>query len=288
MAPGAPWLTTIATFLALILSGCVGGESKADDPAGASETPVGTVSAEGGVDQTGTIRGVVTDDELVPIKNATVAVKDTKLQVVTNDGGAFEFLQVPFANYTIFVQALGYQTGQKAARLDADRPEAELKFELVSLVIAEPYHTTNTWAGKMSCGLALVPWCGILDELNQDYGTPNPTNERWLFNWTIPGGVAPSNTVFELAWTASIPGTATEFALLGLSGFSNTVSGSSVLRMEIDGESWADDLKKDKNYKFQIGVYPELVDPVVDQRYDLHRSDFFVEPSPEGWSYLAK
>lgn len=275
-------LTTVALFL---LAGCTSGQSSDVAPP-SSEAPIGTVSAEGGTESSGSIRGVVTNDELLPIANATVGIVEANLEVTTTEAGAFEFLQVPFGKYTVVFQALGYESKSLGAKTDELNVTADLKVTLVALVIVESYHTTFTWSGKMTCGLALVPWCGIFDELNQDYGTPNPTNERWLFNWTYPGGAPPSTVIFELVWTPSISGTAKEFVLLGLSGFGNQASGPSVLRMELDGALFADDLKREKDFRFRIGVYPELVDPVIDQRYSLHRTDFFGDPAPEGYSFL--
>lgn len=278
-------LLAVLTTFAFLLSGCTTAEPAAAPPSPAA--PVGTVSAEGGGTAVGTIRGVVTDEEAMPIQNATIAVKELNLELTTTEAGAFEFLEVPFGKYTLIAAILGYNSATRSVTIDAENPDAETTFSLTALVVREIYHTTFTWQGLMTCGATLVPWCGILDELNQDYGTPNPTNERWLFNWSYNSKIGPESTVFENVWTPTLPETAKKMTLLGLSGTGKSATGPSVLRLEIFGDEFADDLKSNPNYKFRIGVYPDI-EPVVNQKFQLHRSDFFGEVAPEGWSYLTE
>jgi len=147
-------LLAVLTTFAFLLSGCTTAEPAAAPPSPAA--PVGTVSAEGGGTAVGTIRGVVTDEEAMPIQNATIAVKELNLELTTTEAGAFEFLEVPFGKYTLIAAILGYNSATRSVTIDAENPDAETTFSLTALVVREIYHTTFTWQGLMTCGATLV------------------------------------------------------------------------------------------------------------------------------------
>jgi hypothetical protein len=191
---------------------------------------------------------------------------------------------VPVGRYDVLTTKIGFENG--AQRIDVRAGEtAHVNFTLNPIEVApEPYTTVQQFDGLMSCGFAFVPVCGITDELNQDYGTPNPTEEHWLFNWAYDHSIVPTAVVFELVWQPSIPGTAEQFNLLGVAGFGESATGPSVLKMVVPGSSFSE-IKDDPLTVFSIGVYPDLT-PVVAQRFTLYRTDFFFGEPAEDYSIL--
>lgn len=267
------------------LAGCVSGEggAPAASPSPSSTVAVAPPSETSAADETGSVEGVVTDEEAVPLAGADVLLRELTIQAKTDPNGSFAFTSVPPGKYSVIVALVGYVDEGKSVQVLAGEV-SEVTFQLVRLAVVESYHTTHLWKGKMSCGAVLVPWCGIMDEANQDYGTPNPTEERWLFNWTYASSVVPAQVIFELVWTPTLPQTAQRFTILALTGFTGQSTGPSVLRLEVDGDQF-DEVEEDPDEYFRVGVYPDI-EPVVDQRFDFYRTDFYGTPAPEGWSVL--
>lgn len=286
-------LTVVVTLLVL-LAGCAGSGAPKDAPA-EPRVPVGEASYEGNETQSeaaaavGGIEGTVVDEEQIPLAGVKIAVAELKLEVLSDSNGSFAFLDVPVGRHELYTQLIGYESAARSVEV-MEGETSDVSFVLVRLAAIVAYHATTTYAGKMTCGAALVPWCGVFDEANQVYGTPNPTNERWLFNWTYPGGEAPAQMVSELVWQPATGYTAKAFivALLIDDAIAQDEEGPSPVRMVTEGSVIAGKLKSNPNYKFQIGIYPTLMDLVVDQRFTLHRTDFYGEPAPEGWSFLTE
>jgi hypothetical protein len=190
-----PGLLVGSTILVIVLSGCSGGKVAEASPS--SGVPTGSAVFESD-DLAGTIAGLVTDDEKAAIKAATVVLVELNLEVRTGDGGDFRFENVPLGTYKLSASKLGYTAGIKKVNLTEDGQELKADFLLEPIAIVEARHVTQTWNGKISCGILLVPVCGILDEFNQDYGTPNPTEEHWLFSWKYEGTDVPVAMVTEM------------------------------------------------------------------------------------------
>src|SRR5687768_5975873 len=57
----------------------------------------------------GTVHGVVTDEELSPIANARVTLREANLIANTTIDGSFVISHVPPGSHQLFVEALGYQ-----------------------------------------------------------------------------------------------------------------------------------------------------------------------------------
>lgn len=283
VAVSKAFLSSILLIVLTISAGCVGGGA---EPAATIARPSATASLnDDNATDVGSIVGIVTNDEEVPLMGVIVFLRELEAQVTTDSNGSYAFEDVPIGKYSILVNSLGYVDLFKSVEVRADE-KAEADFKLVPIAVIEVYHTTVVFKGKISCGAVLVPWCGITDEANQAYGTPNPTEEHWLWNFTLDNPTTPELVIFELVWQPTAPETAKELNLLALNGFSGTTAGPSVLRMEVDGGEFKE-VEEDPAAAFSIGVYPGI-EPVVDQRFDLYRTAFYGEEPAPGWSALTE
>lgn len=123
--------------IAVFFAGCSGSTPAPQEVASA---PVGTVSADDDATaaEVGAIEGVVTDDELAPIPNATVALAKLAISVRTDPGGAFLFENVAPGSHVVLAQALGFDQGAKKVDVVAGET-ARVNFELEPVAIGEPY-----------------------------------------------------------------------------------------------------------------------------------------------------
>lgn len=71
--------------------------------------------------QRGEIAGKVIDEAGEPMLNATVFIEELKKGAVTDGNGKFSFTDLPFANYTITVKFVGYQTLTKKVNVEHSR-----------------------------------------------------------------------------------------------------------------------------------------------------------------------
>lgn len=281
------WNSAAVALVVLVgsLAGCISKDAApADVPSPSSTVSVASPDANSTAGEVGNIKGTVTDVEAAPILGVSVAIHGTDAVVVTDEAGGFAFTDVPVGAYDILSNKLGYQNG--AQRVDVLAGETLfVNFTLNAVEIApDPYRTVQQFDGLISCGFVFVPVCGVLDELNQGYGTPNPTEEHWLFGWAYGHSTVPTTVVFELVWQPTAPETAKQLTILALDGFSGDATGPSVLKLVVSGKDF-DEIEEDPNFRFSIGIYPD-VEPVVNQRFTLYRTDFFHEEAPEGYSVL--
>lgn len=139
-----------AGLLALLMLGVGVAGCSGSDAGDAAGLPTGPVDPAGDV---GTIRGLVQDDELNPLANATVAVAelaDTK--TTTGPDGEFVLEQVPPGTYRLFVQKLGFESAAKSVSVSAG-DETRLDITLDPLPVEEPHHETFQQAGKVDWGV---------------------------------------------------------------------------------------------------------------------------------------
>jgi hypothetical protein len=96
----------------------------------------------------------VTDEELVPLANATVRLGDS-LRAATDSGGAFEFVNVPAGTYEAIAEAVGH--GSQARKVQAVAGgDAAVSFQLAALAVATEYHITRILKGYMECSVFFI------------------------------------------------------------------------------------------------------------------------------------
>lgn len=154
MARLTAWLVILLTAMTG-LAGCAGAK------AGVKETEAevqSTVSATGeAAADAGSIEGFVTDDALIPIPGASVAVLELSLTATTDDTGAFAFTNLAPGKYGVAAAALGYDSASKNVDVRANEA-SRVSFSLEPLEIKEPY------------ALVLGPYSAFLE---CTFGTPN-------------------------------------------------------------------------------------------------------------------
>ena len=79
--------------------------------------------------QTGSVAGIVSDENENPLAGANVVVEGTTLGASTDDDGGFLIPNVPAGNYTISVTYVGYESGSQSAVVEAGKT-AKVVFSL--------------------------------------------------------------------------------------------------------------------------------------------------------------
>lgn len=124
----------------VVLAGCAEPEEPFGILAGSSVAPASTKiqPPTGGLEsETGTIRGVVTSDELVPISNATIHATGLGVGLLTSSEGTFEITGVPPGKHVVEAQAPGY-VGQSNKVEVKPGEDSMTRFMLRLLAITEP------------------------------------------------------------------------------------------------------------------------------------------------------
>lgn len=135
-------------MIAVALAGCASGDSSdgGDDPVGLDDDTAASGTS---------LRVLVTDDTLTPLQDATVQIRETEAQKLTNAEGVATFSLDEPGTYTVDVQKLGFESQSKRADVTADQ-RASVDFSLNSIRVVEAYHETLIYEGFMSCGGGLV------------------------------------------------------------------------------------------------------------------------------------
>ncbi len=143
-------LLLTALMIGIGLAGCVGGDDAG--PQG-DDAPTGPQFNE----DTGAVRGTVTDAELLPLEGAQVAILnlDTGISTTTDDAGTFTLSNVPPGTHTLAVQKLGFESQAKKVDVQAgDETFVELMLDPVP--VEEPYVESLPHAGQYGIGFAFV------------------------------------------------------------------------------------------------------------------------------------
>lgn len=180
---------TILTVATLVFAGC----SKPDNK------PAETVPSEPVVsDTTGSIAGLVVNEEVVPVPGAQLLVKETEQTTTTAADGRFAINALAPGAYTVFISAIGYEA--HSSRLDVVASQiTEKTFTLLPVVLKVPYHESIPFAGRFECSAAFV------DVLWTECPGADQIGSVSQIDFTKPEGV--TYLVAELRWTQASAGT---------------------------------------------------------------------------------
>jgi hypothetical protein len=155
---------------------------------------LGTAPAAAQVSVTGTITGTVADATDAVIPGAAVQLKDEGTgivkEAVTNEGGAFEFRNLNFGNYTVTVTLQGFQTAVYNKVVVESGRTTDLRVKLAAGGVEQ----TITVEG--STPVLEMTSTVIASTLNNKAITelPLPGRNAFTFARLVPGAVAPQGT----------------------------------------------------------------------------------------------
>lgn len=297
-------------LLGLLLSGCVGGQAGGEKESQPGSTVDAGPSADSPDAEVGDLKGFVLSDELEPLPGASVALLNTSFEAKTDDQGAFAFLNLPLATYTVVAQKLGYES--RALRAVTVAGQATyVNITLVPLPTAEAHYITDVYSTVVECSLVTGAWVspcsypytavyltakGMGVNLS-NYGLPPDIQRNDVrHNYTV--GLDVMNVVSELVWKPN-----TDLAkLMWLhqcfpeydpiqdycpKGYVNVHAASPInIVWKVPKSPRAQDGNR---YWILSAVwpYPEALTSVgiyLEQRVTMYNTHFYGAESPEGWS----
>jgi hypothetical protein len=112
---------------------------------------------------TGLIRGIVVDEAIRPIGNATIVARggDRELTTTSTPEGAFGFDGLRPGTYFLSASRLGYSASQASTEVVAGVAEPPIaKLQLVRDLASLPFSVLHKWEGFLECGLSVIALCG--------------------------------------------------------------------------------------------------------------------------------
>jgi len=178
---------------AALLAGCAKPSAPATPQADFSDLGLAPTAT------TGIIRGVVVDEAIRPLPNATVALSPGNLTTHTSASGTFGFDKLAAGTYFLHVSRLGYAASQASVDVVAGVAEPPAaKVQLVRLPGTTPYVEASTHVVYMTCGFAVFATSAGCDTSTADrFGD----TVYFLVNFTQ----LPTWTQGELVWDQTQP-----------------------------------------------------------------------------------
>ncbi len=299
-------------LLCAALAGCSG--SGPDGPAPLGEATGGATTAP----LTGAIVGVVVDNAVKPIAEATVALPlpSGREEATTDAMGRFGFDGLPAGSYVLEISKAGYRAVQFTARVDVGVAQPPLaKVRLEPHLVEEPYAELYKLAGFLSCGYAslitnpcvwdytvLAVAGGFSDETQQLNNLSG--NTRDLITQVAPGWQA---LVFELSWEPSLQGTAEQMGITvshperqaghRYASAISTSPGHLRISAGLPGPGAQNDGSGEDFVPREGRALQTLIDAgpasnglpgfVINQDFEFFQSNFYYGAPPEGWSFVA-
>lgn len=138
----------------LLLAGCAGAKPAGGPVGGATEGDPEKPAEF--FDHEGAIRGRVTDDELLPVWNATVRLIGGERAAVTDEEGRFLFNHVPFGTYSLIASAEDHEPRGLGLTVDASREfEAHITMPRSPTFVDEKFSHMKPWTGYIACSVGL-------------------------------------------------------------------------------------------------------------------------------------
>lgn len=199
MRSAAPPVLALGSLGLLLLAGCSGGGSPAQDPedgfAGLGLKATST---------TGILRGIVLDERIVPVEGANVSLSPEPREAQTDDQGRFGFNGLRPGAYIVHVSKPGHLPIQQATGVSAGVDEPPLVQVLLERDVESlPYFQGSVWDGFIECGLNILPLCATPNLIMQIAGLGNLTTDRWA--GVVPIDPEPLLVQSEMVWDANGP-----------------------------------------------------------------------------------
>lgn len=298
--------------LTVIAAGCLGGPKALPQPSQISSAPPPIT------DSTCSIRGLVTDDEQIPIPGVQVGVLGTALAALTGEDGGYALGPLEPATYSVSAVKVGYDprtktvqcVGGEAAQLDFELKESANTFTPF-------YRQFAAFQGMMTCSLGLYGVSSTEPCRGTELGKGSRTTAIYY-----PEPTRVTGAVFEMKWEPS-GGTGGKFLRLTMPSInkpanktfatndqfnlgSRYVQGESLLNLTIrstdDGADYIWKVAKGGNLQFTMAPSTGSFSAsnantftrddggkfVTNQRFDLYTTFFYNDsPVPEGWTHFS-
>lgn len=272
----APILAALIVFV----SGCVDSSSSEGPAADSTEAPPPSVTAD-----TGSIEGVLVDEEGQPVQAATVALVELDLQTKSDDAGKFVFNELTPGTFKLLAERLGYQSIAKSVDVKAGEI-TQARFVMSAIeILDEGFFRMTQYDGLVQCSVS------IFTPINPCGGVTGEDKDSWIF--TIDRNLTFKEGIFELVWKATGPepiGKHMELEVCDdlnreyLCTFGGTTS---------DYYKWADgespqvlrltDLPKNKN-QFLTGAGAAFEQaPLIQQKFTIYMTHCFLEECAEDY-----
>jgi carboxypeptidase family protein len=208
-----PGRAVAALLSFLLLAGCAGG-SKTESAA----LPASSFAPDAEFDdEHGAIKGQVTTTDIEPIVGAQLLVRPGDVTTTTALDGGYVFSNLAPADYTVFVNRLGFKQGQRTVHVAAGEV-TEVNFELAEIPVAVPRVEKLSYTGYMQCRASTSlssGACGFLPLVGDAGCLAGPDNCLLPKIWTSDknellfkfSGPDYSQIVFEARWTPSTAAT---------------------------------------------------------------------------------
>jgi hypothetical protein len=185
--------TPLLAALCLLLAGC----SQAGDDKGGALPPADFEELElQATASTGVLRGIVVDEAIRPLANATVTLLPSERMAITTASGTFGFDELAPGTYFIKVEKPGYNGTQTSTDVVAGVAEPPIvKVLLVQNPSLAPYLEALHFSGFLSFGAAV----GITSVGTTIYPQISEALDDHSI-WTVPFTVAPTWSQGELVW----------------------------------------------------------------------------------------
>lgn len=182
-----------AVLSASVLAGCSAEEAAPPEVPGVEDLALEATAT------TGVIRGVVVDDAIRPVPNATVTLAGATEAVTTSTAaGAFGFEGLDPGTYFLRIERKGFQAVQQSADVVAGVADPPIvKVLLPRLPGFQPYVAVRAFEGFIECTTSFLVLCGLPNlQTGENY-----TNDRYTWTWFFE----PNATLMqaEMSWESS-------------------------------------------------------------------------------------
>ncbi len=280
-------LFVMVTLVAVMFAGC-----------SESEKPAAKDSFSEDLDQdlkatatTGIIRGVVIDETITPVADASVRLLSQEKETTTDANGAFGFDGLQPGTHFMEIKRFGYGTVQSSADVTAGVETPDIvKVQIARIPGLEPYSETLLFEGFIQCSVAYVINSRAVCQLVPD-AVPIQEDKFATRYEELPR--VPTFAQSEMQWenTQQLGQHLKVMYTDDSDGLDNFAvdEGESPLRIAADNGTWEE--KHFEEVGVLIRVFPSraqtpAVSVILQQEFEIYSSFFYHYAPPEDWWFL--
>lgn len=273
----------LALITILLLAGCA-----ATPPPTTKETPTTTAPTATVSEEMGSIEGIVTNEESLPLQGASIGLQDSAIAAVTDAAGKFVFNDLAPGDYKVFASKLGFSSSARGVSVAAGEvAKVEMQLEAISLD-NQPFYLTIPFEGYMQCSISAFSPVNCNAE-----GAAGEDKTSWIVD--VDRTYPLKEAVVELTWVPTSPTTGQEMEI----EFCEDIENRQVLCAQGQVDAWytyADgpppvtlrvtDIPKEAT-QLLVGAGAKFgAAPVVQQRFTEYVTWCYVEKCADDFSAL--